>query len=592
MQNIKYTPAAAVRLCFRYAPGAALIKLIIEIINGALTPLTALAVASFINNAAAFVNRGGRPAALIAAVAIMALFYAYSQAAPIIVRVADKTLDVKLRETLRPQLIQKHARISFALLENPETLDLAARVCDKTEAQMAAILNSGIGIIRLSIQVFGTLSILALHIWWMVPLFLIGAVPIALIARKGGKTVYLKDAAITKLTRKYCYLSGILTGRETAAERALFGYADGINKKFSAAHLKRSDMNTKNIAVEHIAIHSCGLIVNALVIAAVFMLLRPVGAHAMSHGLYVALAGALIGLARVITGAVAALMWEAAEYSEYMRDYSRFFALPEDNDGDGIIDGGENASFTALEIRGLRFRYTPESPYVLDGVNLSVEKGKSYSLIGKNGAGKSTLVKILLGLYRDFEGEIYIDGADISEYGAGRLRRLFSVVYQDYAKYYIPFGDNITLGNECGDFDSALAAAELCEVCEKLPDKQNTPLGKIYGGGTDISGGEWQKVAVARALYKNTPFIILDEPAASLSPAAESGLYRRFAEITKDKTSLLISHRLGSTKLSDVLFVLDNGVIAETGTHEELIGLSGIYADMFKKQKGWYDDEN
>jgi len=135
-----------------------------------------------------------------------------------------------------------------------------------------------------------------------------------------------------------------------------------------------------------------------------------------------------------------------------------------------------------------------------------------------------------------------------------------------------------------------LRLAELNDVVAKLPNKANTPLGKMYENGMDVSGGEWQKIAIARALYANTPCMILDEPTASLSPMTESKLYKRFAEITKDKTSLLISHRLGSTKLSDVLFVLENGVIAETGTHDELMAVNGIYSEMFKSQRSWYDE--
>jgi len=586
MQDKKYNAASAVRFSFKYAPEAASIKLIIEIINGMLMPLMVLIVASFINNAVLLVNGAGRPAPLVAALISMAAYYAYSQINPIIIRIADKVLENALRENLRTQLIQKHSRISFALLENPETLDLITRVCDKAESQMTAILNTGIGVIRLAIQVFGTLSLLAFHVWWMLPLFIISAVPIMLIARKGGKTVYLKDAAITKLTRRYYYLSNVLVGRETAAERTLFGYADDINKKFSAAHLKRSNMNTKSIAIEHITIHACGLILNVLVLVAVFALLRPAG-DTMSHGLYVSLIGALIGLARMITGAVSNLMWEVAEYIEYMQDYTRFFALSESDDNAG---NGGITSFDNLEIRNLRFRYTSDSHYVLDGINLIIKKGKSYSLIGQNGSGKSTLTKILLGLYRDFEGEILINGADIKEYSTDELRRLFSIVYQDFARYYIWLGENIALGGNRDNFDRSIKLAELEDVIAKLPKGEDTPLGKIYDDGADISGGEWQKVAIARALYADTSFMILDEPTASLSPMVESKLYKRFAEITKEKTSLLISHRLGSTKLSDILFVLDNGVIAETGTHDELMAANGIYADMFKKQRSWYDE--
>ena len=248
------------------------------------------------------------------------------------------------------------------------------------------------------------------------------------------------------------------------------------------------------------------------------------------------------------------------------------------------------AAFSSLEIRNLRFRYTPDSHYVLDGVNLVIESGGAYSLIGKNGAGKSTLTKILLGLYRDFEGEILINGIDIAKYRTYELRRMFSIVYQDFAKYYIPLADNITLGSKQGDLDAVLRLADLEDAAARLPQKENTPLGMIYEGGADISGGEWQKVAIARMLYADAPFMILDEPAASLSPIMESKLYRRFSEITKNKTSLLISHRLGSTKLSDTLFVLDNGKIAETGTHDALMAAKGLYAQMFISQRSWYNE--
>lgn len=590
MQSKKYGVWYAVKICFYYAPGAAFVKLLIEIINGAFMPFMVLVVAGFINNAVSYVNSDGKLFSVIVMLALMAVYYAYSQVGPIVIRLADKALTNALSENLHPKLVQKHTRISYEFLESPETVDLITRVCDNAEKNAVAILNSGIMIIRLGIQVFGTLSLLALHVWWMLPLFIAGAIPIALIARRGGKAIYASDVITTKLTRRHYYLSSILVGREAAAERALFGYADDINKKFADAHLKRSNMVTKEIAIEEITVNACGLILNALVLVAVFALLQPVRNNTISLGLYVSLVGSLIALARIITGSVSRLVSDATGYIAYMRDYTRFFALLENETGSGRISKDESIDFAGLEIRNLCFRYTPESRYVLKGVNLTMEKGKSYSLIGQNGAGKSTITKILLGLYRNFEGEILINGINIAEYSTEKLRRIFSIVYQDFAKYYISLGDNITLGRGRGELDSALRLTELDTVIAKLPQKENTALGKIFDGGVDISGGEWQKVAIARALYASTPFMILDEPTASLSPMAESKLYKRFAEITNDKTSLLISHRLGSTKLSDVLFVLADGIITETGTHDELMAVNGIYAEMFRSQRSWYDE--
>lgn len=590
MHSEKYGVTHAIKICFRYASGASLIKLCAEIASGIFAPLMVLVVASFINNSVAFVDGSIELVSVIAPIALMATYYAYSQVSQIVVRMADKSMENALREKLRPQLVQKHASVSYSHLENPETLDLITRVCDNAEKNMMAMLNTCIRVIRIGIQTFGTLSLLVTYAWWLIPLFILSAIPIALIASKGGKAIYASDVITTKLTRRHYYLSSILVGRETAAKRTLFGYADDINAKFSTAHLKRSNMVTKEIAIEEVAINACGLILDLLVLAAIFVLLRPVGDHTMSLGLYVSLIGALIGLARTITGTVSRLISDAIGFIAYMRDYTRFFALPNVEANADQIGESKTPAFTGLEIRNLRFRYTPESPYVLNGVNLTIEQGKSYSLIGQNGAGKSTLTKILLGLYRDFEGEILINGADISEYSTDDLHHIFSIVYQDFAKYYISLGDNITLGNNQGDLDLSLHLAELDDVVAKLPQKENTPLGKIFDDGVDISGGEWQKVAIARALYANAPFMILDEPTASLSPMTESRLYNRFAEIIEDRTSLLISHRLGSTKLSDVLFVLSDGIIAETGTHDELMTTNGVYAEMFQSQRSWYDE--
>ena len=587
MQSKKYNIISAAYFCFRYAPKAASIKLLIELLNGALAPLIVIIVASFINNAILYVNGEEVLLQLIIAIVLLASFYAYSQINQIIIRLADKSLENALKENLRLELIQKQANISYKYLENPETLDLISHVCNNAEAQVMAILASGLRLVRIAIQTIGVFLLLITYIWWIIPVFVLSTIPILFISSKSGHKIYDIFKNSTKLTRKHYYLSSVLVGRETAAERTLFGYADSINSKFSETHIRRSNLVTKAIAIEETSIQACSLILNVIVIIASFALLGSLSDGTLSHGMYVSLVGALIGISRLISGMLSPLVRDATEYAKYMQDFTRFFSLPEIDD----IDSSNNSLiFESLEIRNLCFRYTESSPYVLNGLSLSMEKGKSYSLIGQNGAGKSTLTKILLGLYRDFEGKILINGIDISEYTTGELRRIFSVVYQDFAKYYIPLKNNIEFGNVQGDLSSALKLAELEDVVVKLPKKENTPLSKIYEDGVDISGGEWQKIAIARALYANAAFMILDEPTASLSPMMESKLYKRFGEITKDKTSLLISHRLGSTKLSDLLFVLDNGRVAETGTHDKLMAAKGIYADMFLNQRSWYDE--
>ena len=216
--------------------------------------------------------------------------------------------------------------------------------------------------------------------------------------------------------------------------------------------------------------------------------------------------------------------------------------------------------------------------------------------MGVNGAGKTTITKLVTGLYDEFEGDILINGKNIKEYRQSELKSLCSVVYQDFAKYFISLKDNIAIGNinsmnqkgSENDIKDSMKIMGLEEVAEKLPKGWDTPLGKIKSGGLDLSGGQWQRVGMARAIVGNAPIKILDEPTAALDPISESHIYEEFEQISRGGTTIFISHRLGSTKLADEIFVIDHGSVAESGSHSELMKLDGIYANMYESQRSWY----
>ncbi|MCL2084085.1 MAG: ATP-binding cassette domain-containing protein, partial [Oscillospiraceae bacterium] len=199
----------------------------------------------------------------------------------------------------------------------------------------------------------------------------------------------------------------------------------------------------------------------------------------------------------------------------------------------------------------------------------------------------------------EYDVEILINGLELRDYPASALKALFSVVYQDFAKYYIPLKDNITIGeqrdaasgNACGRETRARKAATLAGLDETIAELKNgmdTPLGKILDGGQDISGGQWQRVAIARSLISRAPVKMLDEPTAALDPVSESRVYEEFEKLMEGKMTVFISHRLGSTKLADEILVIDGGKIIERGTHDELMAATGQYAEMFEAQRGWY----
>jgi ATP-binding cassette subfamily B protein len=229
----------------------------------------------------------------------------------------------------------------------------------------------------------------------------------------------------------------------------------------------------------------------------------------------------------------------------------------------------------------------------LRGANLSLHKGQVTALVGENGAGKTTLVKLLARLYDPSEGRILLDGYDLREYDLTELRTHTGVIFQDYLRYQMPVSQNIAAGNirekENRELIMASARQSLADaVVQRLPGKYDQPLGKRFNQGVELSGGEWQKIALARAYMKEAQLLILDEPTAALDARAEFEVFQRFSELTKGKTAVLISHRFSTVRMADRILVLDRGELLEVGSHQELLAMNGRYAELFRLQAKGY----
>ena len=226
----------------------------------------------------------------------------------------------------------------------------------------------------------------------------------------------------------------------------------------------------------------------------------------------------------------------------------------------------------------------------VDGFNITIEKGQLYGLIGPNGAGKTTLIKLLCRLYEPTEGTITLNGIDIWKYNYEEYTRAFSVVFQDFAMFSLPVGENIAASSAVDEERAweVLDQVELSGRVRAMKDGLKTQLYNNNGAGVDVSGGEAQRLAIARALYKDAPFVILDEPTAALDPIAEAQIYENFNEMVKNKTAIYISHRMSSCKFCDRIVVLDTGSIAEMGTHDTLLAENGIYARLYQTQAQYY----
>jgi ATP-binding cassette subfamily B protein len=246
-----------------------------------------------------------------------------------------------------------------------------------------------------------------------------------------------------------------------------------------------------------------------------------------------------------------------------------------------------------IEFRNVSYRYPDRDLLALDNVSFMIEPRETIALVGQNGAGKSTIVKLLGRLYDPHEGQILVNGVDIREYDPVDLRRQIGVMFQDYATYQFSAADNIGIGNvdRMGDQGAIVSAAERAganTVIDRLPAGYATALGKWFEGGHQLSGGEWQKVALARAFMRDAQIMILDEPTATLDARAEHELFSRIQELTDDRIALYISHRFSTARMADRIFVLDQGRLVESGTHEELMLERGSYADLFELQAASY----
>ncbi|MGI5064931.1 ATP-binding cassette domain-containing protein [Treponema putidum] len=270
-----------------------------------------------------------------------------------------------------------------------------------------------------------------------------------------------------------------------------------------------------------------------------------------------------------------------SELSNYLKDFNEFESFNEiDNNESIFID-----KIKSLNIKNLNFIYPFSKKVILHDINYDFKLNKSYAIVGENGCGKTTFIKLLLGLYKNYSGEILLNDKELKTLTPKSISENFAVVFQDYGRYYLNLIENIQIGNpkaSISEIQNAISLFSLNGI-----DKESV-LRKGDDKSVNLSGGQWQNIAMARNFISNAKIVIFDEPTAALSPSQESKIYTFLKDIIKNKTAVFISHRLGITPLVDKIIVLKDGVIAETGSHNDLIQKKGIYAQMYNTQKELY----
>ncbi|MBP7401264.1 MAG: ABC transporter ATP-binding protein [Clostridia bacterium] len=585
-----YTLFDLLRIPFRTAPLPMTYLAASMLARSAVPSLQVLAVAAFIDTALAVAGgRAALPAVYAPALAVAALV-GFSWIPDQLNRLAISRAELKLYAGLRSAFIAKRARMMYRHIENPETWDLISRVSDKPEQKIGEGVNDLFGLASTLLTVGGLLAILFARVWWAAIAIIGISVPLLALSARAGRAGYDAEKETARMKRGTRYLATVLKDRENVEERSLFGYTDHMDERWHAEYERARKIELRVNARWFVRMKGSGILVALLSVAVAGVLLAPVVNGRLSLGLYFAIVNAVFGLVQSISWNLVNQTKQLSKSREYLRDLTTFAALEETPDA--LELPGPPPAFRSLEFRDVTFAYPGTERRILDGLSFSAEAGRHYALVGVNGAGKTTVTKLLTGLYPEYGGEILLDGRELRTYTEPERKAYFSVVFQDFARYGVPLHDNIAVGgaHRTGEerLREVLHDAGLEGTERRLPQGWDTPLGKIRTDGQDLSGGEWQRVAMARAMAGPAPVRILDEPTASLDPISESRIYEEYGRMSAGRTTFFISHRLGSATLADEILVIDAGRLAERGSHAELMERGGLYAEMFESQRSWY----
>lgn len=489
------------------------------------------------------------------------------------------------------RVIEHASQLDITAFENPDYYDRMERAKAQATDRIAMIQMVG----TLTQQVLTTIF-LALYIAkyspWLLLLLIAGTIPALLGESHFAFLGYAKNFMQTPLRRKMDYLRDVGGSKEAAKELKLFGLRDFLIGSFSGMADTIFDQNVSLSRRKLVAGTFLSLLATAGYYSAYALVLWETIRGKFEVGLLFALTNAILqvstNLQQIFVNASG-----VADQALFLTDLLGFFAMqPTVKTKPGAIPIPRPIQH-GIEFRNVSFAYPGTTRLVLKDFNFHLRPGERVALIGENGQGKTTIVKLITRLYDPTEGQIYVDGVDLREYDLEDLCHETGVIFQDFMRYEMPARDNIAVGRieERDRLDRIAAAARMSladEVIARLPAGMEQQLGRRFDGGVDLSGGEWQRMALARAYLRDAQLLILDEPTSALDPRSELEVFQRFAELTRGKMALLISHRFSTVKMADRIVVLSHGVLTEQGTHAELMQYGGLYAEMFEMQAASY----
>ena len=503
----------------------------------------------------------------------------------------DALLADRFTRHVSVKVMEHAARLDLTTYENPAFHDQLERARVQATDRIAMIHAMSTMAQQVIVAVSLSLSILYFSPWLLIALVL-AVVPAFLGESHFAFLGYSLNLRQTPMRRQLDYLRVLGASRESAKEMKLFGLAPYITGQYAQIS---DELYTQNVGLARKRLVVGGLLslvsTGSYYAAYAYVIYRTVNGE-LSWGSLQFLAGSIAGASSSIQ-AIFATFASIADQSLFLTDLVTFLRVKPTVASPAHAVPAPRPIRDGFVFEGVSFAYPGNERRVLDRLDLRISRGERIALVGENGQGKTTLVKLITRLYDPTGGRILLDGVDLREYDLEDLHREIGVIFQDFVRYEMTARQNIAVGRLDAAHDDwrirkAAGRSLAHEVISRLPGQYDQLLGRRFDGGLDLSGGEWQKVALARAYLRDAQLLILDEPTASLDARAEAEVFERFAELTAGKMALLISHRFSTVRMADRIVVLSDGRLEEDGPHGALMARGGRYARMFELQAASY----
>lgn len=504
----------------------------------------------------------------------------------------DRVLQSQLTNHVNSLMIRKAISLDLQFFEDPVFYDMLQNARRQADTSALAIVNSMLQMVQQTITLVSLVALLLRFSPWLAVIVFVSAIPAFLSQSQYAERAFRAVTRRAPEARLLNYLEMLLTGNESVKEIKLFGLGLPLLKRYQELFVRFYEEDLAIARRRTFAGLGWGLLSNLSYYGSyAWIVLRTVASRITLGDMTM-----FLGIFRQSQSSIRSLLdslnrlYESNLYLDNLMDYLRLEPLlvtaehpraaPEP-----ILQG--------IEFRHVSFCYPGSDVYVLRDINLHIRPGERIALVGLNGAGKTTLIKLLTRLYDPTEGQVLLDGVDLREYDLTSLHQRFGVIFQDFVRYQFSVRENIGFGqiDALDDMVRIRDAADrggAAPIIEKMPQGYETVLGRRWEKGQELSGGQWQKIALARAFMRKAEVLVLDEPTSALDAEAEYEVFRRFGELMEGRIAVLISHRFSTVRMADRIVVLSAGKIIELGSHAELIALDGAYARLFNLQAEGY----